>query len=275
MRTLRRLLLTVLLAHGVAVPAPAGAQGVLDHLKCHTTKDPLRLSAAADLAATLQPEFSDSGCTIGKPKYFCVPATKQNVVPPPANPAVAGQTLVDDYVCYRLRCPTRPPDREVVDQFGTRTQTRYRSSLLCVPAHPTNTTTSTTTTTSSVTTTLPASPPCIGVPTLDPDGTVTTLVRGQPVDIPLRVTSMNGGLFTIFLYEQSDLGIVYCPQSGCGPHVFGACGYVEYLITYTPPPTAPASLTLVARADPHFFPFACGLGSQFNSDTKTFAVVDP
>src|SRR6185295_4070722 len=111
-------------------------------------------------------------------------------------------------------------------------------------------------------TTLPAAPPCVGFPTIDPDGTVTALVRGQTIDIPVRVTSTNGGQFNVFLYDQDNFGTTYCPQNGCGPHVLATCGDTLFVVSFPVPPTAPASMNLVARADPYFFPFACGLGSQ-------------
>ncbi len=144
----------------LAVAGPAPAQN-LDHLKCHKVKDPLRLPpTTADLPAELQPEFGSPGCVVIKPKLFCVPTSKMNVQPAPPRPDITGQGLVTDYICYSIKCPLEPGDRVVTDQFGTRTETKYRSSLLCVPAVKGAATTSTTTTTATTsTTTTTAFPP--------------------------------------------------------------------------------------------------------------------
>lgn len=115
--------------------AVASAQGIatFDHLKCHKVKDPTQLAHTADLDA-LQPEFSDSGCKLkGKARLFCVPVVKKNVQPAPPRPDVVGQPLQVDFTCYRIKCPILPPDRDVVDQFGYRPQTKYKTDLLCVP----------------------------------------------------------------------------------------------------------------------------------------------
>src|SRR2546426_4361053 len=106
-----------------ALSRPAEAQ--LSHLKCHKVSDPLTLNAKVDLDA-LQSEFSATGCQLRNPRLFCVPVAKNNVQPPPPRPDVTGQDLSDDYVCYRLRCAVRPPDKQVTDQFGTRMEKRYR-----------------------------------------------------------------------------------------------------------------------------------------------------
>lgn len=126
------------LAALVGAPVPARAQGFLDHLKCHKARDPVRVAATADLLAALQPAFSDGGCVISRPRYYCVPVTTTNVQPAPPRPDIVGRPLGDDYVCYRARCPSLPPPQEVADQFGTRTQTAYRTSLVCVPARQGN-----------------------------------------------------------------------------------------------------------------------------------------
>ncbi|HJQ83672.1 MAG TPA: hypothetical protein VKA21_06335 [Candidatus Binatia bacterium] len=137
-------------------PGIARAQ-LLDHLKCHKVKDPTKLpGTTADLNAALQPEFSSPDCRILKAKYFCVPAAKENVQPAPPRPDITGQGLLTDYVCYTVKCPLQPGDRVVTDQFGTRTQTKYKTSLLCVPAvkgtAPQSTTTTTVVTTTTMTT---------------------------------------------------------------------------------------------------------------------------
>jgi hypothetical protein len=137
-----------------ATSGAAHAQAFLDHLKCHKVKDPLKLPrTTADLMTDLQPDFAASGCRILKAKYFCAPVAKQNVVPAPPRPDIVGQGLTQDFICYKTQCPVQPPDHEVTDQFGNRTQTKYKTDLLCVPAVKGNPTTTTTTTVASTTTT--------------------------------------------------------------------------------------------------------------------------
>src|SRR2546428_5629561 len=114
--------------------ASAQAQGTLDHLKCHRTRDLIRPRATADLAADLDPAFSASGCRILHATEFCVPVSKRNVQPPPTAPQIVGQTLNDDYICYKVRCPNLPPSQTVSDQFGTRTERYLATHSLCVPA---------------------------------------------------------------------------------------------------------------------------------------------
>ena len=128
-------LVALTIAALVMVSAPARAQGTppFDHLKCHTVKDKTHFVGSVDLDA-LQPDFSDTGCKlVGQAKYFCVPVTKKNVQPPPPRPDVVGQTLQVDFTCYKLKCPIKPPDHDVVDQFGYRHQSKYKTDLLCVP----------------------------------------------------------------------------------------------------------------------------------------------
>src|SRR5437867_10955099 len=123
----RRTLSVALLSFVVATPARAQN---LDHLKCHKVKDPLRLPpTTADLPAEIQPEFGSTGCVIIRPRLFCVPTSKVNVQPAPPRPDITGQGLLTDYICYSIKCPLQPGDRLVTDQFGTRTQTKYPSSL--------------------------------------------------------------------------------------------------------------------------------------------------
>jgi hypothetical protein len=137
----------------LAAAGAAHAQAYLDHLKCHKVKDPLKLPrTTADLMTDLQPEFEASGCRILKPKFFCAPVAKENVVPAPPRPDIVGQGLVTDFICYKTQCPVQPGDHVVTDQFGTRTQTKYKTDMLCVPAVKGDASTTTTTTTSTSTT---------------------------------------------------------------------------------------------------------------------------
>ncbi len=108
----------------------------LDHLVCYKTLDKLTLKTTTDLIAQLQPEFTQKGCTLIRPVEFCVPATKINVSPVPTNPNIVGTPLKNDYVCYLARCKSQipPPDKKVIDQFGSRLQQNYKISKVCVPA---------------------------------------------------------------------------------------------------------------------------------------------
>src|SRR5262245_12220227 len=142
----------LLIAFLLTAPArPAEAE--LSHLKCHRVIDPLRLQATLDVEG-LESEFSGTGCQLGSPKLFCVPVAKNNVQPPPTRPDVTGQDLSDDYVCYKLRCPVQPPDKQVTDQFGTRMEKRYSAETLCVPAGKAGGSTTTTSTLITVPTTV-------------------------------------------------------------------------------------------------------------------------
>ncbi len=118
-----------------AMPFPGGQQQPPDHLVCYKMKDPLRLKTQLDLFAQIQPEFSQEGCTIVKPIEFCVPATKLNVSPAPPDPNIAGAALSNDYICYLAKCPkVPPPAKDVIDQFGLRTETNFQVTKVCVPA---------------------------------------------------------------------------------------------------------------------------------------------
>lgn len=110
---------------------------VVDHLKCYRIKDPQTLSGQVDLDSA---QFGlEADCRITKATKFCVPVTKSvdsaavngqpfTVVPFP------GQTILGDYVCYKIKCTTNVPDTKVRDQFGTRTLTKFKAFELCGPA---------------------------------------------------------------------------------------------------------------------------------------------
>ncbi len=129
--------LAVVLMLGLAVP-PRGAAALPDHLKCYKIKDPLVLQGILDVHT---PQFGpETGCTVSKAKLFCVPATKTVVSAEdrktgPITPLpVAGAAAADDRICYKLKCPAAPADQEVTDQFGTRTLTKLKASMVCTPA---------------------------------------------------------------------------------------------------------------------------------------------
>jgi hypothetical protein len=116
---------------------PAHAGGRPDHLLCYKMTDTLAIAAAVDMIADLQPQFTQRGCRLVKPVEFCVPATKQNVQPPPAANDLFGQPLRDDYVCYLAKCPKAelaPANQILADQFGVRPASKLRATKVCVPA---------------------------------------------------------------------------------------------------------------------------------------------
>lgn len=130
----------VVAAFALAVAAPARAQ-VTDQLKCYKVKDALKLAGTADLDT---PRFGvDPGCKISKAKFFCVPGTETNVAAIdkttklPITPVPVAGPDPGTRVCYQVKCPKPPTpiaDEAVTDQFGNRTLTKPKASLLCAPA---------------------------------------------------------------------------------------------------------------------------------------------
>jgi len=124
----------------------AGAQPVADHLKCYKVRDP---QAKAAYTADLGGLVAEPGCTIKVPATMvCVPATKENVNPPPQGTGATGAP--NAFGCYKVHCPKATlPILQLNDQFGSRAVTPRAAKLLCAPAPPPTTTSTTTTTTSS------------------------------------------------------------------------------------------------------------------------------
>jgi hypothetical protein len=129
------------------VPAGVAVAQQDDHLTCYKIKDSTKFTAEADFSSLNQdPPFPlEPGCKIkGKAKQFCVPADKDNVqnstAPgPDPNYAVetAGQTLTNDFICYKVKCPKPSApiaDTEVTDQFDTRTLSKFKVKTICTPA---------------------------------------------------------------------------------------------------------------------------------------------
>ncbi len=165
--------MTKLLPFGAAVGAlcilaqavPAQAQPLNDHLKCYKAKDGNKFKEAiADLVPLQDPPFPvKPGCKIKlKGKQVCIPVSKTlNSTSAPAPLGLTGLDLVNDYICYKVKCDKQElPDLVVSDQFGSRTIEKLKAvKWLCAPAvkgaGPTTTTsTVTTTSTTTVTTTI-------------------------------------------------------------------------------------------------------------------------
>jgi len=107
---------------------------VIDHIKCYKIKDSLKLKGVVvDLDS---PQFGlEPGCAVRKARKFCVPVKKTVTATPVPLLPIAGQNLVDDYICYLIKCKTTaPPETRVEDQFGNRTVSKFKAFELCTPA---------------------------------------------------------------------------------------------------------------------------------------------
>ena len=127
---------SALVALGLVWLTSAAAQ-VPDHLKCYKVKDTLKkFAATADLDT---PDLGlDPGCRISQTKYLCVPVTATNVsgtdrsgviTPLPVSGSDPGTRI-----CYRVKCDAAVADQVAADQFGIRTFTKLKASLVCTPA---------------------------------------------------------------------------------------------------------------------------------------------
>ena len=107
-----------------------------DHLACYRVRD---TAAKATYTATVNGLTVQPGCRIRVPASItCQPASKDDVVPTP--PGSGGVGRPNGFTCYKVRCPTAAfSPISVQDQFGTRSLTPTRTSLLCAPnAGPTD-----------------------------------------------------------------------------------------------------------------------------------------
>lgn len=123
-----RMIAGALVALVIVLDAPARGQ-VPNNLKCYRMKDQQKRVWTADLDT---PDLgADPGCIIKGAKLFCVPAaaTNRSTNEPPLSHPQPG-----DRICYQAKCPNLPADQTVSDQFGTRTASKLKTSLLCTPA---------------------------------------------------------------------------------------------------------------------------------------------
>ena len=144
----------------------------LDHLECYKIRDPQQTRGVVHLASPQF--GLDKGCRIKSAKKLCVPATKAVVtaettvdgapwveqspfgtadvcagggnegglcIAPSDCPGgsclarpLPGQHLIEDYLCYQLRCPSKGRNPVIGDQFGQRRILVQRAFELCVPA---------------------------------------------------------------------------------------------------------------------------------------------
>src|SRR5262249_40447184 len=117
---------------------PGGASEVTDHLQCYKIKDPAKLKGLVNLTA---PEIgAASGCKVSGAALFCVAASKAVVSAISNGTALTplpytGAPAETDRLCYKLTCPAAAlPGQQATDQFGTRTLTNFKASMLCTPA---------------------------------------------------------------------------------------------------------------------------------------------
>jgi len=116
----------------------SGSYTPADHLKCYrVTADPF---INTDLLSLNSPQFGvEPDCLVDLHSIqFCVPVCKTIVspVPPPPGTGFVGQNLIDDYLCYAVRCDQNnaPKKLGVEDQFAARTINLGLADLLCAPA---------------------------------------------------------------------------------------------------------------------------------------------
>ena len=135
---MRKLQLFAVLSTFWLLPSVVHAQ--LDHMTCFKVKDAQKFAATADLVAESAP-YDAGTCSIkGKAALFCIPSDKNlsdyTVDKLPATPlAIPGTTPLPNMICYKVKCATpAPPDTAVADQFGLRTLTKLKTSLVCSPA---------------------------------------------------------------------------------------------------------------------------------------------
>jgi hypothetical protein len=107
-----------------------------DHLKCHKAKDSAEKAIYTADLQSVQPGFPNAtGCEVKVPaKLVCTPVEKTAVMPPPPG-APTGVTLVEEFACYKLKCPKGEFEVPIIDQFGSRTVTVKAPKLLCTPAN--------------------------------------------------------------------------------------------------------------------------------------------
>lgn len=108
-----------------------------DNLLCFRATDPLMAKVKADFT-TIIPEFSQTGCTIGRAVNLCMAAEKQNVSPPAVRPDIMGEPA-GLFIEYNVSCPRTSTSlltltEWLVDPFGQHKQQRYLAQTVLVPA---------------------------------------------------------------------------------------------------------------------------------------------
>ncbi|HEY2772450.1 MAG TPA: hypothetical protein VGK20_00225 [Candidatus Binatia bacterium] len=112
---------------------PAAAQYRDDHLTCYKVHDPVTVKGTADIdtaAFGLAP-----GCTVSKAALLCSPSATSKVVTSPVAASLGGPRSGGEQICYKVKCPAPTTDSQLlVDEFGSRTLDKLKTSLVCGPA---------------------------------------------------------------------------------------------------------------------------------------------
>ncbi|MFP6663322.1 MAG: hypothetical protein VCC00_03875 [Deltaproteobacteria bacterium] len=120
----------------LGVAASAEAKPMDDHLACFKIKDSAKLRVKLNLLANeAQVRYSIRGCKMkARADEFCVPATK--LVTYGEHSPIGGQTLRNDFLCYKLRCEQQGYQKRqwVKDQFGRRQIGAFKPARICTPA---------------------------------------------------------------------------------------------------------------------------------------------
>jgi hypothetical protein len=115
----------------VAVSSESAPTPPVDHLKCYQVTQDTNPREKATVNLNNAQFGLEEGCTlITKAPLFCAPT--QKFIDPPSTEQ--GPILTSDYLCYKVKCPTRDKKNILVDdQFGTRQITVEDARLLCTP----------------------------------------------------------------------------------------------------------------------------------------------
>src|SRR5262245_31042658 len=118
----------------MVLSGPVPARAVVDHLECFKVADPLVLKGVVDVDVS-RIGTTLTGCKLGSAKLYCVPATRTVISANVPVQPFDGRPLLDDRICYALRCRNVSPFSHVLeDQFGSHTLGKLRPRLLCTPA---------------------------------------------------------------------------------------------------------------------------------------------
>jgi len=109
--------------------------GPNDHLKCRRIEagDKIKTKVAVD---GLDDRFDARRCKVRRARLFCSAQARTGIDPAQELEFVQGDDLSSDYVCYNIKCRSRPDADLATDAFGTREIAKLRSKLLCVPTQP-------------------------------------------------------------------------------------------------------------------------------------------
>lgn len=119
--------------------AAAGVEPTRDHLQCYKVTDPSRFYAILAMNIGFEAETvglaDTSGCKAKiRSAEICVPAAKTVTETDATILPVAGQNLVNGFLCYKMKCPAADPVTfPASDQFGSRSVTVGKVTTVCAP----------------------------------------------------------------------------------------------------------------------------------------------